>query len=508
MAETVKQGVEYEISAKDNTSSAVDSASKKVEDAAKKAGSAAKSVSQEFQGGFNPMAAVTAALSGNLQGVGQQLLGLVSRMKGVHMSMMKFGLYAALVGAIAKGVMALIEHFRSAARQAEEIKLGNAERALKSSAEQSAALAAGLEEAKKNADALVESMNRQLDALVKLTAAQNEYDKAQALALAKSDEERRLIEKKYEDISRINSEEEARERRRIKAAALDDEAGRLGEERENAVDDAAAARGTLAEAQRKLAALSKRARSPGLGTIWGAMFGDDDTDQQIRRWAAVREQAQKDLGAANAKIKDIDRRSADIHERRSQLEAEELADNYHYAAEEQKVWNQEWREFDEMRKAENEEVKEAAERAAEEEKEKRVAAEKAVKDERMAAIRETAAAEAEADAARRLSAAQSAVRQAWGWYRDKGSLKAQLEEEKADAAAQSQFEKDFEKLRFRRDWREAKDLSLDQEAVRRVALAREEEQAAQEYAKVTAEASQRAAESLESIAATFAQGGV
>ena len=126
MAETVKQGVEYEISAKDNTSSAVDSASKKVEDAAKKAGSAAKSVSQEFQGGFNPMAAVTAALSGNLQGVGQQLLGLVSRMKGVHMSMMKFGLYAALVGAIAKGVVALIEHFRSAARQAEEIKLGNA----------------------------------------------------------------------------------------------------------------------------------------------------------------------------------------------------------------------------------------------------------------------------------------------------------------------------------------------------------------------------------------------
>jgi hypothetical protein len=505
MAETVKQGVEYEISAKDSTSPAVDSATKKVEDAAKKAASASKSVSQEFQGRFNPMATVTAALSGNLQGVGQQLLGLVSRMKGVHMSMMKFGLYAALVGAIAKGVMALIEHFRSAARQAEEIKLGNAERALKSSAEQSAALAAGLAEAKKNADALVESMNRQLDALVKLTSAQNEYAKAQELALANSDEERRLIEKRFEDISRINSEEEARERRRIKAAALADEAGRLGEEKENAEDDAASARDSLAEAQRKLAALNKKARIPGLGMIWGAMFGDDDTDQQIKRWAAVRDQAQKDLAAANAKIKDIDRKSADIQERRSMLEAEELADNYHYAAEEQKVWNQEWKEFEETRKAEIEEVKEAAERAAEEVKEKRVAAEKAVKDERMAAIRETAA--AEADAARRLSAAQSAVRQAWGWYRDKGSLKAQLEEEKADAAAQSQFEKDFEKLRFRRDWREAKNLSLDQEAVRRVALAREEEKAAQEYAKVTAEASQRAAESLENIEKSFAEVG-
>ena len=71
------------------------------------------------------------------------------------------------------------------------------------------------------------------------------------------------------------------------------------------------------------------------------------------------------------------------------------------------------------------------------------------------------------------------MNQAWGWYRDKDSLKAQIEEEKANAAAERQFEQDFDRLRFRRDWREATNLSLDQEAVRRVALAREEEEAAQ-----------------------------
>ncbi|MBR4353771.1 MAG: tape measure protein [Kiritimatiellae bacterium] len=81
-----------------------------------------------------------------------------------------------------------------------------------------------------------------------------------------------------------------------------------------------------------------------------------------------------------------------------------------------------------------------------------------------------------------VSAAESKLQQAWGWYRDKGSMAAQLEEEKADAAARKQFEKDFERLRsHRRDWRKAENLSVDDEAVRRVALAREEKEAAEKH---------------------------
>ena len=126
-----------------------------------------------------------------------------------------------------------------------------------------------------------------------------------------------------------------------------------------------------------------------------------------------------------------------------------------------------------------------------------------------------AAQEKDAAAQDRLSAAQEKSRQAWGWYRDRDSLVAQLEEERAEAAAQKQFEKDFEKLRFRRDWRTAAAygsgkmgaLSLDEEAVRRVALAREEEAAAKEYAKQTAEECARSAAALEAIQNTICTEG-
>ena len=61
-------------------------------------------------------------------------------------------------------------------------------------------------------------------------------------------------------------------------------------------------------------------------------------------------------------------------------------------------------------------------------------------------------------------------------------MRAQLEEEKADAAARKQFDKDFEKLKSKhRDWRTVENLSVDDEAVRRVALAREEKQAADKH---------------------------
>ena len=113
----------------------------------------------------------------------------------------------------------------------------------------------------------------------------------------------------------------------------------------------------------------------------------------------------------------------------------------------------------------------------------------------------------ERDAQSRLADAQRAVSRAWGWYRDKDSMAAQLREEKAEAEAQKQYVKDFENLkRWRSDWRTAKNLSVDEEAVRRVALAKEEEKAAQEYARQTADASQRAADALEAIEAELREG--
>lgn len=95
-------------------------------------------------------------------------------------------------------------------------------------------------------------------------------------------------------------------------------------------------------------------------------------------------------------------------------------------------------------------------------------------------IAEEAKNEGKAQAAQ--SKAESKLQQAWNWYRDKDSMRAQLEEEKAEAAAQKQFEKDFAKLKSkRRDWRTAENLSVDDEAVRRVGLAREEKAAADKH---------------------------
>ena len=92
------------------------------------------------------------------------------------------------------------------------------------------------------------------------------------------------------------------------------------------------------------------------------------------------------------------------------------------------------------------------------------------------------------------SAAESKLQQAWGWYMNKDSMAAQLDAEKKNAKAEKQFEKDFEKLKDRkgRNWRTAENLSVDDEAVRRdrplrrVALAREEKQAADKWAEETA----------------------
>ena len=116
--------------------------------------------------------------------------------------------------------------------------------------------------------------------------------------------------------------------------------------------------------------------------------------------------------------------------------------------------------------------------------------------------------EASADAKTRLSNAEQAEKQAWGWYRDRDSWTKQLEEERADAEAQKQFDKDFAKLKSRfRDWRTSDRLSDDDELIRRVALAREEKAAAEEYAKQTAEATQACADALEAIQSAIAEEG-
>ena len=81
-------------------------------------------------------------------------------------------------------------------------------------------------------------------------------------------------------------------------------------------------------------------------------------------------------------------------------------------------------------------------------------------------------------------------------------MQAVLDEKKAQAAAEAQWEKDFESLKFRhRDWRTAEmgSLSAADESVRQVALAKEEKAAADRAVIETAENTRYLADKLDEL---------
>ena len=498
------QGVEYEISLKDSTKPGVESAKATVSEGAKAASKNAEDVSNDFKGAFSPMGAITAALTGNFQAMGQQLVGLVSRLKNVHMSMMQFGLYAGLVMAVAKAAQGVVEYFRETARQAEQIKLDNAATSLNTMRDDSAMFAHNIEEARKNAEALAAALKGEVDAMQSLSKAQIEFAKAQELALAKSDKERQNIETYYKSLAASDDREYAWARRQIEKNALDDEIASIQEEIENATEEGAAARQTFKNAVRHQNRLNGKRNA---GRTW--WIGTDEAEEELSRlqhWGEVRDSAAQSMQDAEKRKQELERKLEAAERRRDMLDVKEEAAEYSDAAEMQTALNEAWQEADEAEKKEIEEIRELAVEAAEEVRDTRLKALAEEQKARMADLRE--ATDAEAAAQQRLAAAKAQVDRAWGWYRNKDSLAAQLEEEKADAAAREQYEKDFDRLRRQRpDWEKAKNLSLDQEAVKRVALARREEDASKEAVAETAENTRRAADALENIEAAFNEGG-
>ncbi len=108
----------------------------------------------------------------------------------------------------------------------------------------------------------------------------------------------------------------------------------------------------------------------------------------------------------------------------------------------------------------------------------------------------------ESEAQSRQGAAQGSLATAWGWYRDKSRMQEAIDEHKAQAAAEVQWQKDFERLKtWRRDWRTADfgSLSAADEAVRQVAFAKEEKAAADRAVIETAENTRNLAERLDEL---------
>jgi hypothetical protein len=499
MAE-VKSGVNYEITADDKASTVADKASKNVQKSSKEAGEA-------FKGEFNPMSAVLAGISGNVQALSQQMLGLVSRLKSVHMTMSKFALYAALVMAVVNAVQALVEWWRRARVEADNISLDKAQVSIGNCVAEQKRLNEEFDKARENTDRIKQNLLDELNATEKLTNARREYNKALDISQAKSQDEVDAIERKYAGESAQISGDYKLNRIKIERDKISSDLESWENQISENLQTIGSLKKTAATASKVSANAQRRVRGAG---FWWHFGLDQDVDSAERSAETYQsalteiEQGQKATEALNDKVlearkrlQELDKAEETIHLEMAtaKIKAEE--------AEKEAAWAK-YREEVKILEEEEQLMQENVQAQEDAEKEKaeiRIKAERAANLRIKAERQETLAwlHDQENQAAAQLAAAQNKVAEAWGWYKDKEAMARQIESEKADAKAQAQYEKDFEKLKWRRDWRTAKDLSVDQEAVRRVALAKEEETAAQKALAETAASTAQAAASLAEI---------
>lgn len=475
---TIKQGVEYEITANDKSEKTLEDAAQNAENAAKKTGDAMKNAGDAGMKGFSPMKAVMSALRGDFA-------GLTSEASKLLPSFQKAGAGGtAAFGAISAAAFGLIKLFGALAYLVKTVfNFGQAPRDIK-------AMESGINDLKNQAEGFADEMARarenserqtkmyedQVNALARLTKAQNEFNRAQELALAKSDEEKAEINRRYNSANSMTDDEAAEMLRLNKRLDLEDEGARIREE--------------IAEAKRMASEYQKIQKDANkalnenatgfLGDMWagikekftGKVSGNKKADAAFNASVNARNSYEEQMD----KIEELEKKLEENQHALEIADLEEKAAIEEHLARKQVEWTEEIAAVDEQNQKQAErnaaEIAEAEKRAEEEVQRLRLADIQEAKAKYLQSVDERGAAE------RRLAAAQSNVTQAWGWYRDKDSMARQLEEEKANAEAEVQFEKDFARLRRFRpsDWRNAKNLSVDEEAVRRVALAREEEQ--------------------------------
>lgn len=269
-----------------------------------------------------------------------------------------------------------------------------------------------------------------------------------------------------------------------------------------ATDKRAALNRQMVELERKQAALAKQDVSK---------FGVARSVQEEEKLEAKKAALQIKLDAATRDVnkRRAERDAADVEmsaneqaranlQEQTQLEIDEKKkafDDYcaYVEAQEAQEAQDEWqRQQDEIRKA------------VELEKAERTKMEQQLAQQRINDLRSELAAEqsANSDARSRQSVAGSKLSQAWSWYRNQDQMQAVLDEKKAQAQAEAQWEKDFESLKFRRrDWRTAEmgSLSAADESVRQVALAKEEKEAADKAVIETAENTRKLAEKVDEL---------
>lgn len=368
----------------------------------------------------------------------------------------------------------------------------------------------GADRARQSIEDLTQAYLKMQAARERVTAAQDDAqmlgmqrDKFDAMAGASTPEEATAIGK-YHDVLIAEAQQKQQlaefDRRAEESAQKQASAEQQLAE---AVSKRRALKQQMAELDKKQAYVESRQSVEDLG--WEGSFKEEE------RVKKQKEQLQKQLDAAN---RDVRVRRADIQamsasrtaeaqeraniEERARLEVDERKKAYDdYVAEVE-------RKDAEAAEAEWQRQQEQARRIVEEEQKERARMEQQLAAQRIADLRTELSERQrmEGDAKSRQSAAAGGLAQAWGWYRNQSSMQAVIDEQKAQALAEAQWEKDFERLKFKhRDWREIEfgKLSAADESVRQVALAKEEKEAADRAVIETAENTRQLADKLDEL---------
>lgn len=430
------------------------------------------------------------------------------------------GIWGAAAAAVTKAFTFLWGEFKrkseeaaKRAKEAFEESLKSIERGVSSVAESFATMSAGIDKEISKFDSMTNKVKE-------LTKAEIELAKQQAIAngmdataaTAAANDLVAKVESEAEE-KRLKHEIELNQKRVAEAKKAEDEISANIETAGKTKAEAEARYQAQREKYIKKHAINRTFQSTQYGGVWlesadnseerrakeGKAFDESEAGRKAREDVAKVEEKIKAAEKEREKIKaEADKATTAIEEANTAISTLETKRK----ARELSVQNEIAAKVEEEQKKKDEAAKIAAEKeaAAKEAAAKKAAETQARLDREAAAARErqaqkeldqkirnhqkllAAEQKAESAAQSRKSAAESKLQQAWGWYRDKGSMAAQLAEEKADAAARKQYVKDFERLKSkRRDWRTAENLSVDDEAVRRVALAQEEKKAAEKH---------------------------
>ena len=193
----IKQNVNYEITAQDKTGEATDSALANLirqEQAAKKANQEAQKQANETKGLF---AAITSALSGNFQALGEQVAQAAAKLAGFKTGAKMMGAIGLAVTGVLSAVKGLADAFKSAREDGRALKDMQLSDSINGVRDEAKGFADEMERARSAAADQRKFFDDDIQCIREMTKAQNEFIKQQELAMAKTQEERDAIERRH-----------------------------------------------------------------------------------------------------------------------------------------------------------------------------------------------------------------------------------------------------------------------------------------------------------------------